>query len=297
MSELMSGTGAVVLMSILATVAGWLVVTGWRQPRPLLTTAVQRLRRPPLDRSDDSRDTDLVTRIGEYGMRSAAIRRQFGSAAALRIIGRPVETHVGYLVVAAIGGLVLPSLILGVLNALGIISSGVFIPVGVSIVTAAVAPLLVHSAAVAEADERRIDLRHQLSAYLDMMTMLLAGNAGHEAALQQAAEAGDGLLFRELRRRMREVATTGQSLVTALTIVADDFELPELDQVASAAALSAAEGSPVAKTLAAKCSTLRSTLAADDEARARVRNDKVTPPLVGMAVLFMALLIYPALSF
>ena len=66
--------------------------------------------------------------------------------------------------------------------------------------------------------------------------------------------------------------------------------------MAAAAALSAAEGAPVARTLAAKCATLRSTLAADDEAKARVRNDKVTPPLVGMAVLFMALLIYPALN-
>ncbi len=293
----MSGTGAVVLMSVLVTIAGWLLVTGWRQPRPLLTTAVQRLRRPPDVRSGGRNDIDLVTRIGEYGMRSAYVRRHVGSVAALRIIGRPIATHVGYLVVAALGGLVLPSAVLGLLGTTGVLDLGVFIPVGLSLVVAAVAPLVVHSAAVAEADERRIDLRHQLSAYLDMMTMLLAGNAGHEGALHQAAEAGDGLLFRELRRRMREVATTGQSLVTALTIVATDFDLPELDQVASAAALSAAEGSPVAKTLAAKCSTLRSTLAADDEARARVRNDKVTPPLVGMAVLFMALLIYPALSF
>ncbi len=293
----MRGTGAVVLMGILVTVAGWLVVTGWRQPRPALATAVRRLRRPPVDRGDGGPDTDLVTRLGEFGMRSAFVRRRFGSAAALRIIGRPVATHVGYLIVASIAGLVVPSLILGVLGALGVTSLGVFVPVGVSILAAVVAPVLVHSAAIAEADERRIDLRHQLSAYLDMMTMLLAGNAGHEGALRQAAEAGDGLLFRELRRRMREVATTGQSLVGALTIVADDFDLPELDQVAAAAALSAAEGSPVAKTLAAKCSTLRSTLAADDEARARVRNDKVTPPLVGMAVLFMALLIYPALTF
>ena len=293
----MRDTGAVVLMSILVMVAGWLIVTGWRQPRPPLTTAIQRLRRPPLDRSNTDHSSDLVTRIGEYGMRSALVCKQFNSAAALRIIGRPVATHVGYLVVATIGGLVLPSVMLGVLNAIGIVSLGVFIPVGVSIVAAVVAPLLVHSAAVAEADERRIDLRHQLSAYLDMMTMLLAGNVGQEGALQQAAEAGDGLLFRELRRRMREAATTGKSLVAALTIVADDFELSELDQVASAAALSAAEGSPVARTLAAKCSTLRSTLAADDEARARVRNDKITPPLVGMALLFMALLIYPALSF
>ena len=129
-----------------------------------------------------------------------------------------------------------------------------------------------------------------------MMTMLLAGNSGHEGALEQAAAAGDGLLFRELRRRMREVATTGDSLVGALSIVASDLEIEELEQVANAAALSAAEGSPVARTLAAKCSTLRSTLAANDEAKARVRNDKVTPPLVAMALLFMALIIYPALN-
>ena len=223
--------------------------------------------------------------------------RQIGSIGALRIIGRPIATHVGYLIAAAIAGLTLPSLILSLLTAAGAVDLDLFVPIGLSFAAAVFAPLVVHSIAIAEADTRRIDLRHQLSAYLDMMTMLLAGNTGHEAALQQAADAGDGLLFRQLRRRMREVATTGQSLVVALGIVADDFELPELDQVASAAALSAAEGSPVAKTLAAKCSTLRSTLAADDEARARVRNDKVTPPLVGMAVLFMALLIYPALSF
>jgi hypothetical protein len=70
----------------------------------------------------------------------------------------------------------------------------------------------------------------------------------------------------------------------------------ELEQVAAATALSAAEGAPVARTLSAKCATLRSTLASDEEAAARIRNDKVTPPLVGMALLFMALIIYPALN-
>ena len=66
--------------------------------------------------------------------------------------------------------------------------------------------------------------------------------------------------------------------------------------MAATATLSAAEGAPVARSLAAKCSTLRSTLAAEQEADARVRTDKVTPPLVAMALLFMALIIYPALD-
>ncbi len=95
---------------------------------------------------------------------------------------------------------------------------------------------------------------------------------------------------------MREVSATGRSLVDALALVAADFGLVELEQVAATASLSAAEGAPVARSLSAKCATLRSTLAADEEAQARIRNDKVTPPLVGMALLFMALIIYPALG-
>ena len=133
-------------------------------------------------------------------------------------------------------------------------------------------------------------------AFIDMVTMLLAGNTGYEGALDQAARAGDGLLFRQLRRRMREVSTTGRSLVEALSLVAEEYGIVELEQVAATATLSAQEGAPVARSLAAKCSTLRATLAADEEASARIRNDKVTPPLVGMALLFMALIIYPALN-
>jgi Flp pilus assembly protein TadB len=94
-----------------------------------------------------------------------------------------------------------------------------------------------------------LDLRHQLGAYLDMVTMLLAGNTGYEGALEQAARAGDGLLFRELRRAMREVGATGQSLVRALERVADEYGIVELEQVAATATLSAAEGAPVARSL------------------------------------------------
>ena len=102
---------------------------------------------------------------------------------------------------------------LGALQVAGVVSIGVWVPAALALAVAALAPLLVHSDAMARSADVAIDLRHQLGAYLDMVTMLLAGNTGYEGALEQAARAGDGLLFRELRRRMREVATTGQSLV------------------------------------------------------------------------------------
>lgn len=290
-------TGLVVVSSLLGVTSVWLIVSGWSQPRPALADAITRLRRRPAPIGRD-RDTqpNAVDRLGAHVSELPFVQRRISSMGALRLIGRAPHTHVGYLVVAMVLGLLAPSLIIAVLVVTGSASLSLAAPAGLSILGAVLAPLIVHTTAVGNADEVRVDLRHQLSAYLDMVTMLLAGNSGHEGALEQAAAAGDGLLFRELRRRMREVATTGNSLVGALALVADDFELVELEQVASATALSAAEGAPVARTLAAKCSTLRSTLSADQEAKARVRNDKVTPPLVGMALLFMALIIYPALT-
>ena len=286
-------TGWLVLASAILCVGAWLIATGWAQPRPTVSQAVQHLHRSGANQQTTA-NSGIAERIGASVGRRGDWTNTWVQP--LRLIGRPVDVHVGLLVLAALAGLVLPSLILGALQVAGVVSIGVWIPAALAIAMAALLPLLVHSDAMARSADVAIDLRHQLGAYLDMVTMLLAGNTGYEGALEQAARAGDGLLFRELRRRMREVATTGQSLVRALELVADDYGIVELEQVAATATLSANEGAPVARSLSAKCATLRSTLAAEQEAAARVRNDKITPPLVGMALLFMALIIYPALN-
>jgi hypothetical protein len=289
--------GVVVLCSVVSCLGIWLVASGWRQPRPPLAKAMEHLRRPaPIPATTTLASRTSVEAIGAFVQRRGQSSRTRSWTQPLRLVERSVETHLGMIVLAGLAGLVLPALLIGLLQAMGLLSIGVWIPAALSLVVAALSAATVHSSTMARSAEVAVDLRHQLGAYLDMVTMLLAGNTGYEGALDQAARAGDGLLFRELRRRMREVGTTGQSLVRALERVADEFGIVELEQVAATATLSAAEGAPVARSLAAKCSTLRSTLAAEQEAEARVRNDKVTPPLVAMALLFMALIIYPALN-
>jgi tight adherence protein C len=297
----MRATGFVFVAGVAVCAAAWLIATGWRQPKPSLERSIRHLRRPsspltPLAAADTPGRQPITTRVGQAAM--STIIGDLGTrwARPLRLIGRSVPAHVGMLIASALAGLVVPTLLLTTLHVLGVITIGLAAPAGLSFGAAIVVPITLHADAIARSNNVHTDLRHQLSAFLDMVTMLLAGNTGHEGALDQASRAGDGLLFRELRRRMREVATTGHSLVGALALVGDDFGVVELEQVAAAATLSAAEGAPVARTLAAKCSTLRSTIAAEQEALARVRNDKVTPPLVGMALLFMALIIYPALN-
>ena len=200
-------------------------------------------------------------------------------------------------ILGTIDGQVFTLFVIGVAAAQGWLPLGFGLPILAALGGAVLGPIAVHLHVRETVQEVRMDLRHQVSAYLDVVTMLLAGNTGHEGALEQAARAGDGRLFHELRRRMREMSAAGRSLVDALDLVGRDLGLVELRQIAATASLSAAEGAPVARTLSAKCATLRSTLASEQESEARLRTSRLTPPLVGMSLIFMALVIYPALGF
>jgi Flp pilus assembly protein TadB len=277
-----------------------LCVDGWRQPRPPLDRVIAHLRRPgPIGAAHEQQRAFAMMQPLRMGGRQLASTapRLFPSAVELRLVDRSLDAHVGVLAGSALVGALGPVVALGVLQVFGVVSLGVFVPVGLALAGLLAGPLVVHAQVVERAREVETDLRFQLSAYLDVVTMLLAGNSGHEGALEQAARAGDGRLFVELRRRMREVGATGKSLVEALSTTADELGLVELQQVAATTALSSAEGAPVARTLAAKCSTLRSTLATEQESEARLRTSRLTAPIVGMALIFMALVIYPALSF
>jgi Flp pilus assembly protein TadB len=210
---------------------------------------------------------------------------------------RPKEVHTAYLVAAAVAGLFCPSMLLTVGQMMGAFSIGIMLPLLVALVGATVGPLIVHSSMRSTAAMLRNDLRYQLSSYLDVVTMLLAGNVGNEGALRQAAQAGDGRLFIELRRHILVAETSNRSLVSALGQLGDDLDLVELQQVSASASLAASAGAPVAKSLAAKCATLRSALSSELETDARVRTGKITVPLVGMSLLIMAAVVYPALNF
>jgi tight adherence protein C len=291
----------VMMSSVLGAVAIWLIASGWVQERP----ALDRVRTHLARREDQQRDRVAMgssawfeQSIGGTVVRAVDGRASLSlDAADLRLIGRSPERHGAVLGFSFLVALVVPLVLFSLGRALGLLPLSAALPMMLALAAAVLAPLVVHSDATERSRRLRNDLRHQLSAYLDVVTMLLAGNTGHEGALEQAAHAGDGRLFVELRRRMRESSTGGRSLVHALSSVGTELGLVELEQVAATTSLSALEGAPVVRTLAAKCATLRSTLATEQETEARLRTSRLTAPLVGMALIFMALVIYPALNF
>lgn len=289
----MTDVARLVAATLVGVVGAWLLVTGGTQRRPALAKMSAHLRRAPTMLA-----VDPVDGWGRLG-RTLARRMQLHPdvVADLRLVCRSQEVHAAYLTAAAIAGLFGPSVSLVIAQTMGVISTGVIVPLAVALIGAVVGPLVVHSAMRADAAEQRHDLRYQLSSYLDVVTMLLAGNVGNEGALRQAAQAGDGRLFVELRRRILVAETSNRSLVSALAHLGDDLDLVELQQVSASASLAASAGAPVAKSLAAKCATLRGALSAEQETDARVRTGKITIPLVGMSILIMAVVVYPALNF
>jgi hypothetical protein len=281
------------IAAALAGCAGvWLLVSGLAQRRPALAKMAGYLHREPSAAPVAARGW---SRFGRPVLKAVRLPRPV--LADLRLVQRPPEVHAAYLAAAAAGGFFGPSLMLAAVQAFELASIGLVVPLGLVLVSAIASPLLVQSTMRQRAADVRRDLRYQLSAYLDVVTMLLAGNVGNEGSLRQAAQAGDGRLFVELRRRILVAETSNRSLVWALGRLGEDLELVELQQIAASASLGTGSGAPVARSLAAKCATLRSTLASEQEADARVRTGKITLPLVGMSLLIMAAVVYPALNF
>ncbi len=288
----MNAAARLIVATLLGVGGVWLIVTGAAQRRPALAKVSTYLGRVP---AVGGAAIAGWARLGQSLARRWRLRPDV--LADLRLVGRSQEVHAAYLVAAAVGGLFGPSLLLAIGQSVGMFSIGLVMPLAAALFGATIGPLVVHSTMRSAAAEQRDDLRYQLSSYLDVVTMLLAGNVGNEGALRQAAQAGDGRLFVELRRRILVAETSNRSLVSALAQLGDDLDLVELQQISASASLAASAGAPVAKSLAAKCATLRGALSAEQETDARVRTGKITVPLVGMSLLIMAAVMYPALNF
>lgn len=287
----MNTAGRLIAATAAACIGVWLVVSGWRQRRPPLSKMVEFLSRAAPAASAGT--SGLRDGVGRWLLRGRVVPPAIRSD--LVLVGRSPEVHASRLVTAATAGLIAPALVVAVGQAAGFVARGVVVPVVAALGGAVLLPLAVHLDMRQRAADLRVDLRHQLSAYLDVVTMLLAGNVGNEGSLRQAARAGDGRLFVELRRHMLSAETANRSLVSALATLGAELDLVELTQIAASASLGATSGAPVARTLGAKCASLRNTLSAEQEAQARVRTGRITIPLVGMSLLIMAAVIYPAL--
>ena len=132
----------------------------------------------------------------------------------------------------------------------------------------------------AEASTARTNFRHALSAYLDVLVLLLAAGEGPEGAMETAARAGNGMAFIELRRATNQARLSGEPVWDTLDDLGRRLDIVELREIAAAGNLAGEQGAAVRRSLMAKARSLRSTSLAAAESQARRRSQSMFLPVV-----------------
>ncbi|GAB1512523.1 type II secretion system F family protein [Actinophytocola sp. KF-1] len=213
----------------------------------------------------------------------------------LAVLDRPVQDHLAEKAVFALAGLLLPVLAALTAAMLGI-EVGVRV-VAIATAGAAAAGFLIpdHRTRRAAARRRR-DLRHALSAFLDLVVISLAGGAGVDSALTNAASAGHGWAFTYLRRALAAARLTRTTPAAALRQLGRDLDIPELAELAASVALAGTEGAAVRRSLQAKASALRNRQLIDAEGDANSDTERMSLPVMALCFGFLCFIGFPAIS-
>jgi tight adherence protein C len=296
----------VIAALLLGVTFGFAAFASWRllfPPAPPLSAAIARLqRRNALTRitsAGEERDTSdiLGQTIGasigrvltNLGMRLDRLEPD------LRLVGRSLDQHLGQKVLVAFVGLAMaPAFTL--LMQVADVNLGFTIPSLLSIALAILFFFLPDLAVRSEAAKRRDDFGHALGSFLDLVVISLAGGAGVESALRDAASIGQGWAFAQLRGALDAATLSGDTPWTALARLGEDLGVSALAELSSSVALAGTEGARVRESLAVKATSLRDHALAKAEAEAQSTTERMAIPLVMLFVGFLILIVYPAMS-
>lgn len=218
-----------------------------------------------------------------------------GLAADLAVLQRPAAVHLAYQATATLAGAAAPALAVAVLTGLGA-KIGWLPPAWATLLGAAAGLAIPDRMARASAARRRRELRHALSAYLDLLVVSLAGGAGIDGAMTNAASVGRGWAFDQLRHALATARLTNTTSWTALARLGDELAIPELTELATAASLAGNEGAKVRGSLTASAATWRVHQLTDAETEANAATERMSLPVVLLFAGFLLFIGYPAVA-
>lgn len=283
----------------------YLIVRGLFPSRPTLAAQVRML----LDHQAPRAKVDSIQETGFQ----AALERRCGSSLLellatagldlrstsreqdLRVTGGRMETLVVEKLMLATTGTFFPLLLAG-----GLSLGGVRLPAGLialgSVLFGAAGFLLPDASLRQRANERRKSFRYALSAFLDLVSISLAGGGLVQGSLQDAAAVGRGWAFDEFRRPLELTREKGRPPWEDVGRLGQELGVPELEELAGSLTLAGAEGARVRQSLMAKAESLRQRRMSEAEAEANESSERMVLPLVLLGLGFLLFLGYPAVS-
>jgi Flp pilus assembly protein TadB len=249
--------------------------------------------------SELARDGSARRLRGRVGRQIAAFYaargwHQGSLRADVNLLGRSWEAFLATKVLYAVGVIVLAPFVLVILAALGFgVASAV--PLWLALALGAAAFFLPDVSVRQEAALRRRDFRHVVGAYLDLVSMGLAGGRGVPEALLAASEVGEGWALWRLRDCLTNARITGTTQWAALGRLGEELAVDELRDLAAALELVADDGAKIRSSLAARAATLRSRELAEVEGKAGERSQSMLVAQLLLCAGFLVFLAYPAM--
>lgn len=243
------------------------------------------------------RDDSFIDARKEYGLQDAVNLLSAKSRLVdvdLEVTQRSLTAVTMERLLVALSGLVLP-LVMLIVTAFGGVRLPGSLMMLMALVGAGVGYQVPRWQLTSRAALARRRFRTSLSAYLDLVSIMLAGGAGIETALFAASAIGDGPAFTRITQALDVSRTSRQSPWDALADLGSSIGVAELPELAATVRLGGEQGARMTASLVAKASSMRSKQLAEVEAQANAATEKMGLPMVMLFIGFLILLGYPAM--
>lgn len=248
----------------------------------------QPVRQPDQDEDFKVR---LGARISDFYAKQGW--KQYSLRADLSILERPWEAFLATKVgLAALGFVGIP-ILFGVFYVAGL-RVNILIPVWVALIAAVGCFMLPDLEVHGQARERREDFRRVVGAYLDLVSMNLAGGRGLPEALMAAAELSDSAPIRRIRFALTDARLAGQSQWSALRALGEQIGIEELQDLGFSLALVADDGAKIRQSLTSRAETMRRRELAELESKAGAKSQSMLVAQMLLCLAFLVFLMYPA---
>ncbi|MER6677622.1 type II secretion system F family protein [Streptomyces sp. NPDC000983] len=235
--------------------------------------------------------SEVGRRVAEFYLQQGWEQRSL--RADLAVLERSWEKFLATKALLAVAGLFFGPFLFAVVWTLGFGSSPI-IPVWLALLCAALFFFLPDAEVRRDAAEKRRDLRRVIGAYLDLVSMSLAGGRGLPEALMAAAEISDGWANQRIRNALADARITGISQWQALGTLGEELGVEELKDLSASLALVADDGAKVRDSLASRAETMRHRELAEIEGSAGEKSQSMLVAQLLLCAGFLVFLIYPA---
>ncbi|GAA1851984.1 hypothetical protein [Myceligenerans crystallogenes] len=211
----------------------------------------------------------------------------------LLLLRIPVHRYYGNKVMFALVGLALPPLVGYFFIMIGL-PIPVPVPAAGSLVAAGIFYTFPDMNVRGDARAARAEFARALGVYIDLVALERLSGAGPRQAMESAAEVGDSWVYVRIAEELQRSRWSGVAPWDALQKLSDDLGLPELGDLADVMRMSG-EGSQVYDNLRARSAAMRSAMLNTERANANAVSERINMPMSMLGVVFMVILITPAL--